>query len=78
MIDNFFSSTTGKMCSFAVCQYSHRSQKVVDEEMLSPNLISCVYLIDDDLKFSFWCIEAFTYFVCSLVYIRRSLLERNK
>ena len=35
IIDNFFSSTTMKYVFRVVCQKSHRSQKVVEEKILS-------------------------------------------
>ena len=35
VINNFFSSTIQNKCLFAVCQNSHRSQKMIDEKKLS-------------------------------------------
>ena len=59
VIHNFFSSTTQNTCWFAVCQNSHRPQKVIDERKSSTrksyrkHLLLCVYsfrniITDDD------------------------------
>ena len=33
-------------------------------------------VIDDECKFSFWCIEVYAYYVYSHVYLCRSLIKR--
>ena len=36
-----------------------------------------IRVIDDECRLPFWYIEVFAYYVCSLVYLCRSLLEQQ-